>query len=207
MNWKGACMWVLFLGLAFTPAMASAQEEKVPPPGHPLSLPCCECLGKTTSPLNLSTGSANWSVNPGSGPTPTTLSAWDPTPGASWIQPSTPASSAGNFPATTYTYTVRFYVPSCVIPYDSFTLTGSYGADNGAVVKLDTNSVGSCTPSPPQTSTQCFKNPPESLSWSGPLTSPGFHTLSVAVKNEGGYSGLAMNAKLTAQCRKKPTLP
>lgn len=203
------------VALAGFTSLGAAQERRAlpidgPPIDGHLSLPCCRCIGDEEHTLNLSTGVAGvpWSVTPGSGPTATTLSAWGPISGASWIQPVSSSTPDSNVPKGSNTYTVTFNVPKCVIPYEKFTLTGSYGADNGAEVHLDTNppgSAGSCTPSPPATDKKCFASP-QPLNWSGTLI-PGPHTLNVVVKNEGGYSGLAMNAKLTGSCTKKATLP
>lgn len=210
-------VWALTLSLClgvigFSTLGAQAAEERKgiatevdgkPGPGHGPSLRCCECVGKTVV-LDLRTGDPWWTVSPGSGPTKTALSAWTASAApASWIQPVSPATAtATNVPAGAYTYTVKFNVPKkCTIPYEKFTLTGTYAADNGAIVKLDTSPAGSCTPSPIATDKKCFTSP-QPLSWSGTLI-PGSHALTFDVTNQPNtYSGLLVNAKLTAECKK-----
>lgn len=166
---------------------------------HIPSLPCCECLGKVTT-LNLSTGQNSpidqlWKVNGGNAYTTPPYPGWATNLGpANWIQPVASPTPAANVPVGTFKYTVQFNVPKCAIPSD-VQLQGKFAADNGAKVTLDGNPVTSC-PTP-----YCFKAPGQPLSATG--IGPGTHTLSFDVKNEGGPSGLIVNAILTRRCVKE----
>jgi hypothetical protein len=163
-----------------------------------LTLACCECVGKVTT-LDLSTGQSSpidpfWQVNGGSAFTTPPYSGWATTLGpAKWIQAVASPTPAANVAVGIFKYTVRFEVPKCTIPSE-VRIDGTFAADNGAKVTLDGSPVTSC-PTP-----FCFKVPGQPLSFAG--IGPGSHTLSFEVKNEGGPSGLIVNARLTRQCQR-----
>lgn len=195
--------------LAVFPGLGVAQERKpgpgVPPIDGHLSLPCCKCVGDVNK-LDLSTGSAPWSVSPGLGPTKTILSAWTaaPVPPASWIQPVSPqaATASKSVPAGLYNYKVSFTIPdNCTIPYEKMELSGSFAADNS----VPSSSLTGSTPPfnhtciAPAGSKNCFTTLTPLL-WSGTLGT-GVKMLSFDVNNEGSYSGLLVNATLTGKCK------
>lgn len=166
----------------------------------PLSLSCCECLGGVTT-LDLSTGQASpidpfWQVNGGPAYTTPPYPGWATNLGpAKWIQPVAAPTPAPNVAVGVFRYTLRFDIPKCTIPSE-VRIDGKFAADNGANVSLDGKAVTSC-PTP-----NCFKTPGQALSIAG--IGPGAHTLIFDVRNEGGPSGLIVNAKLTRQCQRFP---
>lgn len=199
MNWKRAFVLLLFplgVGLTFSPAAAQA------PAAPKLMLPCCKCLGERVQ-LNLHTdGTIPWTVSPGSGPTPTTLSAWTAAASpARWLQPTSPATSTAvqNLPAnTTYHYQVAFAVPdNCTIPYEQVRLDGKWAADNQGAILLDSATLGTCA------GPMCFNAPTNPLAFSALSVGAGGHALKVDVKNVSGYSGVLVNAVLTGRCTDK----
>lgn len=164
------------------------------------SLRCCECLGQVTT-LNLSTGQGKpidplWKVNGGPAYTTPPFPGWATNLGpAQWIQPVASPTPSSSVAVGIFKYTVQFDVPKCTIP-SKVRLEGTFAADNGAKVSLDGNPLTSC-PTP-----FCFKAPGQPLTSTG--IGPGTHTLTFEVKNEGGPSGLIVNAKLTRECQKYP---
>lgn len=180
------------------------REVKIDPslqvPSQTPSLRCCECLGNTTT-LDLSTGQASpidplWKVNGGPAYTTPPYAGWATNLGpAKWIQPVPSPTPSSNVAVGVFKYTLQFSVPKCTIPSE-VRLEGKFAADNGANISLDGNPVTSC-PTP-----YCFKAPGQPLTITG--IGPGTHLLTVDVKNEGGPSGLIVNAKLTRQCQKYP---
>ena len=182
-----------------------AQQEDAEKTGLRSSLECCECLGKVTT-LNISTGQSGpkdplWSMNGGPAYTTPPYPGWITTlTPARWIQPVASPTPSPGVPAGNYKYTVRFNVPKCTIPSE-VRLEGKFAADNGAKVSLDGTPVNSC-PMP-----YCFKAPVAPVALSVPSVSPGAHTLEVIVMNEGGPSGLVVNAQLVRQCRREVNLP
>jgi hypothetical protein len=159
--------------------------------------PCCN------SQVNLSTGQGNglqdplWKVN-GNPTYITSLSAWFTAPftPARWIQ-KTNSSTAQPVPAGIYKYTVSFVVPTC--PAGHAQLSGTFAADNSAKVFLQPGNhpiaITTCLHN-------CFKAPqaPVALSVPSALLVPGPHTLEIDVTNDGGYSGLIVNAQLARKC-------
>jgi hypothetical protein len=196
MNWRRAFILLLFaLGVGLTSSTAGAQQSAP----KKLLLPCCECLGRSVQ-LDLSTGVAPWTVSPGAGPTPTTLSAWTASASpAKWIQPVSPATATAtsNLPAnTTYHYQVAFTVPdNCTIPYDHVELAGKWAADNDGKVNLGPpiSNISNCTTG------NCFGAP---IAFSVASVNVGSHALTVDVTNRSLYSGLLVNAVLTGHCTK-----
>ena len=164
------------------------------------SLPCCECLGKTTS-LDLSTGQGGtatdplWKVNGNPAYVTSPFPGWL-TGLAKWIQPIASATPGG-VPAGTSSYTVRFMVAKCTIAMTEVSLQGKYAADNGAKVLLDGNPIASCP------GIYCFKAPDAPASFAATITTPGVHTLQIDVMNQGGPSGLQVNATVRGQCKRE----
>ena len=161
------------------------------------SLPCCECLGKTTT-LNLSTGQATpkdpiWSVNNGFAFTTPKVSSWTALPPAQWIQPVATPTPSSNIAPGVYKYIVRFNVPKCTIPSDVH-LDGKFSADNSAKAFLDGHPAGTCT------GPTCFLGSAALAVNSAWLTPGTTHTLEIDVTNNEGYSGLIVKAALTRQC-------
>jgi hypothetical protein len=173
-------------------------SPNIPEQARTPTIGCCECVGKTTT-LNISTGQGSpidplWQVNGGPSYTTPPYPGWATTLGpAKWIQPVGSPTPSPNLPVGSFKYTVQFNVPKCTIPSD-VRVDGTFAADNGASILLDGNPVTSC-PMP-----YCFKAPGQPLSIAG--ITPGSHTLTFEVKNEGGPSGLIVNAILTRQCQK-----
>jgi hypothetical protein len=210
MGIKGMFCSLLFaLAVALAAPLAVAQQPAPVPPSGPipgpgptkLSLPCCDCIGHRMQ-LDLSTGVVPWTVTPGSGPTPTTLSAWTAAaPPAKWLQPVSPATATAtsNLPSnTTYHYEVAFTVPdNCTIPYEQVSLGGKWASDNQGTIRLDSSVLGSC-PGP-----SCFNAPTNPLSFSAATVTPGTHFLRADVTNISGYSGVLVNAVLTGRCTDK----
>lgn len=178
--------------------LAHPQGGRKPPP----SLPCCKCLGESHT-LDLSTGQGSpidpiWNVNGNPAYTTPKVSSWIALPGAQWIQPVASPTPSKSVPAGVYKYTVKFNIPKCTIPSD-IRLDGKFSADNSAKAFLDipTQPVGSC-PGP-----TCFAGSVPLTVNPAWLTPGSTHTLEIDVTNDGSYSGLIVNAKLTRQCPKE----
>lgn len=165
-----------------------------------VSLGCCECLGKTTS-LDLSTGQGGaatdplWRVNGNLAYITSPFPGWF-TGLSKWIQP-TASATPGNVAAGNFSYVVRFMVPRCTIAMSEVRIEGKYAADNGAKVLLDGSSIASCP------GIHCFKAPDAPASFAASITTPGVHTLQIDVTNEGGPSGLQVNATVRGQCKRE----
>lgn len=172
------------------------------------SLGCCTCLcGKNA--LDLSTVKSNpWTVGGGAvnflaSPNP----AWNLNPGpAQWV--SHAASGVAGVAAGTYEYRLDFVVPACTIGQEA-TLSGNYGGDNTVSIFLD-DASGQANASNPNFVTQCPRagycfssvhNP--SLPSFSRAVPPGNHVLIVRVQNDGGPSGMFVNATLTGACRRE----
>ena len=177
-----------FMALTAFSGFAMAQETgevKIGPPkqlpSKAPSLPCCECLGQTTT-LNLNTGQSGpidpiWRVNGSSAYTTPPYPGWilpsSPllTP-AKWIQPVASPTPSNSVPVGNYKYTVNFNVPKCTIPGD-VQLEVHFAADNSAKVLLDGAQI---TTSLCQTT--CFKSPQAPVSFTHTV-SAGSHTFSL----------------------------
>lgn len=191
-----------FLFTAATTAMA--QELRIAPvkqdrgdvrAGAP-TLGCCKCLGGSNA-LDLSTISSNsWTVN--GSPVAfltTTHSAWTlPTGPARWVSTVATGGTGGVAPGT-YDYKLNFVVPNCSIA-QQVTLSGSYGGDDNIQVFLDSNPIS------PACAGWCFNAAHQTggLNFTSPNVTGGTHTLTVKVKNDGGPSGMFINAKLSGTC-------
>ncbi len=163
-------------------------------------LPCCQCLGSNVT-LDLSTGKGVpidplWKVNGGPAYTTPPVPGWLTTlTPAKWIQPVASPTPSSNVPVGFYRYTTQFDVPMCTIPSD-VQLDGKFAADNSAIVRLDGNQIAACLPN------TCFKTPAAPVPFSVAAILPGTHTLTIDVKNDGGPSGLVVNAQLNGKCKK-----
>ena len=211
------------LALAFllvASSVAAAQDDRLGParpvevrasaliPAGGAALGCCKCLGGTNT-LDLSTTPSNaWTVNGAPAAFLSAIhSAWNINPGpARWV--STAASGGtGGVPAGVYEYRLNFVVPACTIG-QSVTLTGNYGADNDVAVFLD-DATGPAAGGNPLfvsqcTGNWCFNSSKTPLpSFVNKPVAPGPHTLIVKVRNEGGPSGMFVNATLTGACRRE----
>jgi len=192
---------VLAAAVAATLPVTSLAQPGGPGKGDgPVRVPCCTCVDGTTKSVALATGTHAWSVSgPGVSGSPNAVgvsqvAGWAALAGAAWVAPSTSASS--DAPAGTYTYTVRFQAPRCVIG-GRMMLKGKAGGDNRVTVLLDGNQIGA-TPG----STQYGFQAANFATFNAPVTSAGTHTLTVRVDNEGGPTGMVAQATLEMQCPK-----
>ncbi|HVF44522.1 MAG TPA: hypothetical protein VM936_15970 [Pyrinomonadaceae bacterium] len=212
-----AALAFAFVLLAGSSAFAQVIERRVGPavrvpvelrPAAPASLGCCTCLGGKTA-LDLSTVKSNpWTVGGGAANfLPAPNPAWNLNPGpAQWV--SNAADGVTGVAAGAYEYRLAFVVPACTIGQEA-TLAGNYGGDNTVSIFLDdasgqddatnSNFVAKCP-----RSGYCFSsvhNP--SLPSFSRNVSPGNHVLIVKVQNDGGPSGMFVNAALTGACRRE----
>ncbi len=151
--------------------------------------------------MDLSTGVANWSVNPGPMHTTTPLSVWAPIAGATWIQPAN-SSTPQVFPdGGNYQYKVPFNLPQPSL-YSSVTITGQYAADDTATLSMagGTCGVGSCSCTS-SVAPYCFSSA-HSFTITQTSSIPASNTLDVTVHNFTAYSGLIVQAKLNAICKR-----
>ena len=200
-----------FLVITTSSAMAQVDrnprfnQDRVPIEANVGStLGCCKCLGGSNA-LDLSTIPANnWTVNGNAVAFLTTIHPfWNlPTGAAKWVS-TVATGGTGNVTAGPYEYKLRFVVPACAIE-QRVTLTGTYGGDddvpgvfldnitNSTSVSLASCSGGWCFHSTNNTNPRTFT--PTNLA-------PGNYILRVKVQNNGGPSGMFVNAKLTSNCR------
>jgi hypothetical protein len=159
------------------------------------TLPCCE--RGSVPQIDLSTGQGGpidplWKVNGGSAYVTPPFPGWATNLApAKWIQPVASPLPAANVAIGILKYSVQFNVPKCG-KFSQVRIDGRFAADNGAKVTIDGNPITSC-PTP-----YCFKVPGQPLTITG--ITAGTHTLAFEVKNDGGPSGLSVNAKLTRNC-------
>lgn len=175
--------------------IATVKQDRGDVRANVATLGCCKCLGGSNS-LDLSTISSNsWTVsgNPVAFLT-TGHSAWTlPTGAAKWV--STVATGASGVAPGTYDYKLSFAVPNCSIA-QQVTLSGSYGGDDNIQILLDNSPVS------PACSGWCFNaaHQTSGLNFTSLNVIGGNHTLTVRVKNDGGPSGMFINAKLSGAC-------
>ena len=201
-----AALAFAFILLAASSAFAQVVEQRVGPAvrvpaelrsAAPASLGCCKCLGGTNT-LDLSTIPSNkWTVN---GAAAVFLSsihpAWNVNPGpASWVS-TVATGGTGGVASGVYEYRLDFVVPACTIE-QRVTLTGNVGGDDNFDVFIDSVNTASLS----QCSGWCFNTPKNNLHTFTSAVSPGQHTLIIRIKNDGGPSGMFVNAKLTGACR------
>jgi hypothetical protein len=201
---KSILAMLAFAFLFTTAATAMAQDLRIAPVnrdrgdvrGNVATLGCCKCLGGSNA-LDLSTIPSNsWTVNAGPVSFLTSVHpAWTLSTGpARWI--STVATGGTGLVAPgTYDYKLNFVVPDCSIS-QQVTLSGSYGGDDNIQVFLDSNPVS------PACAGWCFNAAHQTagLNFTSPNVLVGNHTLTVRVKNDGGPSGMFINAKLSGTC-------
>jgi hypothetical protein len=164
-------------------------------------LPCCDCLGKVTT-LNLNTGQGSpidpiWKVNGNVAYTSAPYPGWlipttAPLFPAKWIKPV--PNPNFNVPAVDYKYTVKFSTPKCTIPAD-IQLEVYFAADNSAKVLLDNNPIGTTL-----CQGNCFRAPQAPVHFTSAVSTNTSHTLDFVVHNDGGPSGLIVNAQLRRIC-------
>lgn len=122
-----------------------------------------------------------------------------------WIQPA-PGGNPASFPVHTYVYSTQFLTPVDPYLYTSISLSGSFAADDTAIVKLNGVPIATC-PGGNTPATWCFHSwkpiPPAGLSAFNRLGSF-LNTLTVEVQNTqaGSSSGLIVQAQVTAVCSK-----
>jgi hypothetical protein len=205
-NTVSAALAFAFILLAVSSAFAQTIERRVGPavrvpvelrPAAPASLGCCKCLGGTNS-LDLSTIASNaWTVNGNAAVFLSSIHpAWNVNPGpASWV--STAATGGtGGVAAGVYEYRLDFVVPACTIE-QRVTLTGNVGGDDNFDVFLDNVNGTSLS----QCAGWCFNTPRNNLHTFTSAVASGTHTLIVRIRNDGGPSGMFVNAKLVGACR------
>ena len=162
-------------------------------PARDVRLPCCRCLDGKSTTVNVSTGTAPWSVAFGSGAAqpvvPASNVSWTPVPPGNWVGPS------GNAAIGDYSYTMPFHVPKCVIPM-RVTISGKFAADNVGKLYIDNNLVKASQGTPNYGFLPGSVTP---FTWSGVLT-PGSHAIKMVVTNSSGPTGLVVAATITVTC-------
>jgi hypothetical protein len=225
----GCCAFAL---VAFTDAAQAQRPPYAQGPYYPSGpfsggilwpgfqqLPSCSEVGQTvTLPLTLNTGTGGplgtadpiWMVA-GAGAY-STESIWFPNnaPIANWIQPAA-GGTWKKFAQGTYVYQTQFATPVHPYFYDSIKVTGNFGADDKATIKLNGNPIAEC-------GDPCFYSPPtpisgaEASNWrnftqvtTGWVSTYYVNTLTVEVTNTPNIdtpSGLFVEATVTAVCSK-----
>jgi hypothetical protein len=178
-----------------------AQDANRPLPGRITALPCCKCLGETTT-ANLSTGAVPWTASvPGnSAQAPTALAAnpaWTTmlAPMAQWISP------AGN-PQTVgvYTYQTKFDARNCTIPSD-IVISGKFLADNSAVLLIDDKKVTASQGTPNYGFLPGSLTP---FSYTIPASAAaGVHTVTIQATNSSSVTGIVVQLTATRKCSSK----
>jgi hypothetical protein len=152
--------------------------------------------------LDISTGQGGgatdplWTVDGGAAYITPPTAGWIGLPPAQWLQPvasPTPSWVA----AKTYSYVTTFNFKTCGAGHVE--LTGTFAADNSASATLD----GVAIPGAACSGLYCFSAPdaPIPLNYSPILLSTsGPHTLQIDVTNDGGFSGLIVNARIRRVC-------
>jgi hypothetical protein len=192
----------LVLGLAAAApgtlhAQRAAIPDPIPLPGplpvKMLTLPCCRCLDGSVQTVNISTGSAVWTVQPPSGPVQTAT----PSNNVAWTNALAPATWLGtqNGQPGTYTFELRFRIPNCTIR-PTVILSGAFSADNGGTVSLITG------PMTPVSGPYPFGFQATVPFTSGSLPSGNNYILRVTVKNQSGPVGMVLKGTLTIRCPK-----
>jgi hypothetical protein len=178
-------------------ANMNALNNAAPRQGVPL--PCCKCVGQSTS-ANLSTGTANWTVT---GPSTVGITvnavneAWTTmlAPAAQWISPLNNPTAVG-----VYTYETKIDLRSCVIP-SAVMIEGKFLADNHAVLLVDGREIKSSQGTPNYGFLPGSLTP---FSTTLPAGSTGVHTITVRARNEGGPTGIVVVANATRKCGDNP---
>lgn len=174
-----------YIGFAFRP------ENEI------VQVPCCRCVDGSTSSVRVDTGTGPWkAITPAPVVTglagPANHSAWATLAPATWVGFPVAESRTG-----TYTYELRFNIPSCVIP-SQFTLAGQFAADNdGRLYVLPYPAALKATPS----SIGFQQGSVTPFQWG---VSPGLHTLRVTVHNDDGPTGLILRGAISVACPADP---
>jgi hypothetical protein len=157
------------------------------------------CCGYT---FDLSTGQGNgqtdslWSMNNGNAYITPAAPGWIGLPPAQWIQSvASPTPNYNPNPVNiTYSYRATFDVPDCNLGHVE--LNGTFAADNSATAFLDGVAIPGATCAGPI----CFNSPQAPVTLNVSSIPPGPHILQIDVTDEGGYSGLIVNAQLRRIC-------
>ncbi len=193
--------YLLVAASIFSTAVSAQDMERAAPQKRMTVLPCCKCLGESTT-ANLSTGAVAWtaSLPGGSVQTPTATAsnpAWTTmlAPMAQWISP------AGN-PTTigVYNYQTQFDARNCTIPSD-ITITGKFLADNSGVLLVDGHTVASSVGTP---NYGFLPGSLTSFSYTIPAGSAaGVHTVTLQAHNSGSFTGIVVQLTATRKCSSK----
>lgn len=188
---------VLALSTVSSTLFAQAEIARPRPERIP-SLPCCKCLGESST-LNLSTGKTNWTAsqpgNPTQGPTANAANvAWTTSviTTAQWISP------VGNPTATgDYTYQTRFNSGNCTIP-SMIVVSGKFLADNRATLLVDGVTVATSVGTPnygflPGSLTTFTYTIPANLA-------AGAHNITLVANNQSGPTGVIADVQVTRKC-------
>lgn len=173
-----------------------------------VQIPPCQVAGQSVT-ADVGTDTGKWKVTGPSGtggPVPATLSAWTAL-SAAWIQPTGPGGTltsygtaydyrSGVMATADFTYRISFYLPCTPSDYSALTLSGVWAADNSAT-SANLNGHASTSAPPPIGFTT-----PTAFSFSQTNFVQGNNTLTVVVHNVNHYTGLAVQAKVAAQCGK-----
>jgi hypothetical protein len=189
---------LLLAASVFSSAVVAQDAERVGRPGRLPVLPCCKCLGETTT-TNLSTGAVPWSVSsPGSsaqaGTAVASNVAWTTmlAPMAQWISPVGNPQTVGVF-----NYQTQFDARRCTIPSE-IVITGKFLADNTATLLIDGNNVISSQGTPNYGFLPGSLTP---FSYTIPAGSAaGVHTVSLQATNSGGPTGVVVQLTATRKC-------
>lgn len=183
------------------PGLPGADPAVPPPlvgPVKAVKLACCRCLGETVGPIKISTGQpVPWTVNGGPTVPQAMVPGWHgwssppPPPGSQWIGP-----VGGNSAApVTYTYQLKIDAGRCRIP-GTMTISGKFWADNSGTVSLTSQTATFTTLNYPFG----FQTPNgASFSYTVP-SATGIYTLTVTTQNQGGPTGLLMDANVFKRC-------
>ena len=183
----------LTLTLSISFGMAQEQSERKILPSLMAASACC--AGPGGDPFNINTGQGEpidprWKVNGSTAYTTDPVTgAWTPTLApARWIQPVASPTPSTNIPTGDYTYTLQFNM-------DMFDLRleGKLAADNSAKVFYLNNLIASCA------GPNCFNIPQAPLSFSIKCGQLNPNALKIVVNNQGSYSGLVVNGRLTVK--------
>jgi hypothetical protein len=180
--------------------MATKPGKPVPKEGLlcVVRVPCCRCVDGTSTEIRIDTGAVPWrvttplsSLQQAAVPVASIPGSWaNQLAPAIWIGPPGQPEDVG-----VYEYELQFYVPDCVIPSQIY-VSGKAAADNRATIYFD----GNLTTNPV---VQGFTNGHITPFTVGPVTGTGVHKLRFAVTNDGGPTGLIVQAAITVRCPDK----
>lgn len=196
---------MLAAGLQISAAPAQPRPDRAPArgPGQPaepvapdprgpmVTVPCCRCIDGSIQTINLNTGAAPWQVQPPAGPSVAAVQVagnlpggWASMPPAKWIRHPGP-NAVGD-----YVYTLRVFVPRCVIPA-SVVLTGEFAADNHATLQVNSTTVSTVA-------TTGFVNP--TTITPTPLVPGVVNIITVRLHNLHGATGFVLRGSVTRRC-------